>query len=99
MTRVRVPPWDFDVNVDEDGLVGHNNRIIGRVWKGTRTYSPPTHKGSRTVKYHKQVPTWHYSSKNVFLSEGHADTRIEAIQQLLLKFDRSGGLQSKDREV
>ena len=36
-----------------------NYQPIGRVWKGTRTYSPPTHKGSRIAKYHKEVSCWY----------------------------------------
>lgn len=35
-------------------------QVIGLVWKGTRTWSPPTHKGSRVAKFHKQVPCWYY---------------------------------------
>lgn len=32
--------------------------LLGRIRKGSYTYSPPMHKGSRVVLYHKQVPEW-----------------------------------------
>jgi len=31
---------------------------IGVVRKDTYSYSPPTHKGSRVAKYHRQVACW-----------------------------------------
>lgn len=46
------------VELDNDGFVYLDGERIGKVYKTTRTYSPPTHRGSRIVKYHKQVKCW-----------------------------------------
>lgn len=47
-----------EVQIDEDGRVRHAGTPIGWVRKGTRTYSPPTHRGSRIVRYHKRIDEW-----------------------------------------
>lgn len=31
---------------------------IGYLRKGSYTYSPPTHKGSRIARYHRKIPEW-----------------------------------------
>lgn len=48
----------FDVELDEANHASIDGKYIGRVEKSTRTYSPPTHRGSRIAKYHKSVPCW-----------------------------------------
>lgn len=73
----------YYVEVGDQGHVTWEGRVIGRVYRGTRTYSPPTHRGSRVAKYHKQVPCWWYERTG----EGHktwqADTRQEAIRDMI----------------
>jgi hypothetical protein len=59
MTNRAVNYPDTTAEISPDGTVYWRGKEIGRVFKGTRTYSPPTHKGSRIVKYHKQVPCWY----------------------------------------
>lgn len=74
----------FVAHVAEDGAVTIDDRVIGYVKRGTRTYSPPTHKGSRIVKYHKQVPEWHgWKTKETFRRPDIArDTRTEVLRWL-----------------
>lgn len=58
---------------------------LGTVEKTSYTYSPPTHRGSRIARYHKQVPAW--QSRIGLLSDsrrlGMAQTRKEALIRLL----------------
>jgi hypothetical protein len=71
------------VQVADDGSVlldGYG--WIGRVQKGHRTYSPPTHKGSRIARYHKQVPEWHGYRPGSFTADVRADTRREVLTVL-----------------
>jgi hypothetical protein len=58
-------------------------RKIGYVWKGHRTYSPPTHKGSRIVRYHRQVPEWQGSPDSRYSPRIRKDTRVEVLRELL----------------
>jgi hypothetical protein len=76
---------DTTVNVDPvDGAVSWDGRPIGYVWKGERTYSPPTHKGSRIVKYHKHVPEWHgHPSRTGHSPSIRRDTRVEVLRELI----------------
>jgi hypothetical protein len=69
------------VEVGEQGHVAWKGEVIGRVRKGTRLFSPPTHPGSRIAKYHKQVPCWYSESP-----EGRSvswPTRKDAIRFLI----------------
>lgn len=85
MTTVRV--GEHVVGISEQGHVRWRSTVIGRVYKGTRTYSPPTHKGSRIAKYHKQVPCWYATADPTSLiGRGHQeDTRRKAILWLIRK--------------
>lgn len=79
MTTVRID--EYTVDVGEQGTVTWKGRVIGRAYKGTRTYSPPTHKGSRIARYHKQVPCWWAGS---FMGPNtQFDTRRDAILWLI----------------
>jgi hypothetical protein len=72
------------VQLAEDGRVEWNGRTIGYVTRGCRTYSPPTHKGSRIARYHKQVPEWYASTRrHAAKPEFRKDTRREALQALI----------------
>lgn len=72
---------------DESGRrkVRLDGREIGRVWKSTRRYGPPTHKGSRIVRFHKDVPCWRNDAAPYRVT---FDTRKDAIRYLL----REGGV-------
>lgn len=72
------------VHLAEDGAVTWDGQMIGYVWKGSRTYSPPTHRGSRIVKYHKQVAEWHgHPAHSTARPEHRRDTRQEVIRDLI----------------
>lgn len=76
---------DTEVIIDQAGKVWWENRHIGYVWKGARTYSPPTHKGSRIVRYHKRVAEWHGHPER---GEGskprwREDTRQRVLQRMI----------------
>lgn len=73
------------VDVATDGTVTYEGRVIGRVDKGFRTYSPPTHRGSRIVRYHKQVPEWHgwYPDDLFGPAPVRKDTRADVIRRLV----------------
>lgn len=77
-----VPATSLVVREGGDGAVYWGGQIIGYVRKGHRTYSPPTHKGSRIVKYHKQVPEWHgwYGSEGAI---GRPSVRRDSRRQVL----------------
>lgn len=75
-----IPETTVDV---VDGVVSWEGRTIGFVWKGERTYSPPTHKGSRIVKYHKQVPEWHGHPTKRYDASIRKDTRHEVLRALV----------------
>lgn len=77
------------VTVGEQGHVEWNGRIIGRVYKGTRTYSPPLYKGSRVAKYHKQVPCWYADEPGSLGRSYSTDTRQRAILHLIAVRDRA----------
>lgn len=64
------------------GSVYWRERRIGRVYKGTRTYSPPLYKGSRVAKFHKQVPCWWAETMITYHRRDHR-TRKEAIIWLI----------------
>ena len=89
--KVRIPKgymWDATtpeavVEIGEDGGVVWNGSRIGRVWKGTRTYSPPLYPGSRIAKYHKQVPEWHGATMKANDGTIREDTRQRVIQMLI----------------
>lgn len=61
--------------------------LIGYVWKGTRTYSPPAYKGSRIVKYHKQVPEWQGGERR-YDPRHRRDTRQEVLRDLIAEARR-----------
>lgn len=85
------------------GLAGANGREvwslvdgepvarIGTIVHGKRTYSPPTHRGSRIARYHKQVPEWQaratgcYRHTDEFRGNGRyrIDTRQGAVAFLI----------------
>lgn len=71
----------YYVEVGDQGHVTWKGRAIGRVYKGTRTYSPPTHRGSRVAKYHKQAPCW-WAGKSMG-PHVQFDTRQEGIRYLI----------------
>lgn len=84
--------WAYPVDVPQttvalydDGAVTWRGSQIGYVWKGSRTHSPPMHKGSRIVRYHKQVPEWHGHTERPegVRSMYHRDTRQEVIRDLI----------------
>lgn len=82
LDRVEVP--ETTVEVGDDGSVTWRGEVIGSVRKGTRTYSPPTHKGSRIAKYHKQVPEWYAHRPGAFGRPDHrGDTRQYVLQHLI----------------
>lgn len=56
---------------------------IGNVWKGSRRWSPPTHRGSRIARFHRQVPEWHAARASTYSPEWRKDTRVEALRELL----------------
>lgn len=76
-----------EVEIQSDGAVVYKFVRIGYVQKGHRTYSPPTHKGSRIVKYHKQVPEWHgHNGASRWATprpRWRCDTRQEVLQRML----------------
>jgi hypothetical protein len=75
---------ETSVLIDADGAVIWRDRLIGHVWKGTRTYSPPTHRGSRIVRFHKQVPEWQGNlTGHTYGRRYHCDTRQAVIQLLI----------------
>jgi len=77
---------DVVVLIDGDGAVTWNGKQIGYVWKGTRTYSPPTHRGSRIVKYHnKQVPEWKGGEHRRAAPKEYGDTRRDVIRRLVAR--------------
>lgn len=79
------------VLIDSEGNVTREDGTpIGYVTKGTRTYSPPTHKGSRIARYHKQVAEWHGWSPGPRLwpPDAREDTRLDVIRKLM---DVGGG--------
>ena len=78
------------VTIDDDGAVTWKDQRIGFVWKGSRTYSPPIHKGSRIVRYHKQVPEWHAHPTRRFDPLHRKDTRQEAVRHLIADAMRGG---------
>lgn len=73
------------VTVADDGEVQWNGQKIGYVWKGSRRYSPPAYKGSRIVKYNKQVPEWHgdLGLRGRYAPRYREDTRQEVIRCLI----------------
>jgi hypothetical protein len=75
------------VLIDEDGNVTHEDGTpIGCVEKSSRTYSPPTHKGSRIAKCHKDVPEWHGwrpDTPRYGLADVRRDTRIDVLRELM----------------
>jgi hypothetical protein len=80
------------VHIDEDGSVtiDGDDKSIGRVVKGTYTYSPPMYRGNPIVRFHRQVPCWygyrpgrHPSGLGVC---GDRRTRQEVIQHLLAEY-------------
>lgn len=72
------------VQIAADGTVIYGDAPIGRVEKGYRLYSPPTHKGSRIVKYHKRVPEWHGYVRGSH-TPFRRDTRQEVLRDLVAK--------------
>jgi hypothetical protein len=59
-----------------------DGNLIGYVRKGERRYSPPTHKGSRIVRYHKMVPEWQ-GGKERYSRDIRKDTRMEVLRALI----------------
>ena len=92
----RVP--ETKVTVEKDGGVLLDGERIGLVRKGTRTYSPPVHRGSRIVKYHKQVPEWHGWSSDLPLGrpELRADTRVQVLGRMVAAFGKSEAKESRN---
>jgi len=63
ITRIRAQGRDWTLELRPDGednweVSTEGGAQIGRVYKSTYTYSPPTHRGSRIAKYHKSVKCW-----------------------------------------
>lgn len=88
--KVKADHWCYPSPVPEtsvtieDGSVTWEGEHIGFVWKGSRTYSPPTHKGSRIVRYHKRVPEWHaHPTSGSGLPRHRADTRQDVLRLLI----------------
>lgn len=82
------------VMVADDGEVSWHGQKIGYVWKGERTYSPPTHKGSRIVKYHKQVAEWHgdLGLRGRYAPRYREDTRQDVIRCLIAAASKASRL-------
>lgn len=74
---------ETEVEISAEGEVTWEGDCIGYVWKGSRTYSPPLHKGSRIVKYHKEVPEWHGGPRPRYGARHRRDTRQQVIQDLI----------------
>lgn len=78
---------------EENGMraVILDGATIGYVWKGTRRYSPPTHKGSRIVKYHKDVPEWQGNTEPRRYSPAfRRDTRMDVLRDLISALRKAG---------
>lgn len=74
------------MEIDADGFVTLHGRIIGKVERRSRTYSPPMSKGSRIVKYRKQIPEWHgwkFGSAVYMRPDYRSDTRQRVLQQMV----------------
>ena len=82
---IQVPETVVNIDAETGDVTLEDGTPIGRVRKGTRTYSPPTHKGSRIVKYHKQVPEWHgwYADRTYGRPDERRDTRKEVLEYLI----------------
>lgn len=80
------------VQVDVTGAVRElNGRLTGYIHKGNRTFSPPTHRGSRVAKYHKQVPCWFGSLTSATGRDYEADSRQDVIRKLIEARERESG--------
>lgn len=70
---------------------------IGRVFKSSYDYSPPTHSGSRIVRYHHAVKSW--KSEVGFYPDSHTGihhrTRKAALVELLTEAAERGALLKK----
>jgi hypothetical protein len=78
---------DVVVEVDDLGNVFLDGERLGSVEKSHRTYSPPLHRGSRIVRYHKQVPCWRANGTQTgFRHRGDStfDSRADAIAHLVV---------------
>ncbi len=72
------------VSIDSEGWVYLNGREpLGRVYKGTYTYSPPIHRGSPVARYHRKVKCWRAEGTKIDFR-----TRREAIEWLLRERER-----------
>jgi hypothetical protein len=78
-TLVKLGPLEYDSHQS----VYLDGRMIGFVWKGSRRYSPPTHRGSRVARYHKNVPEWHANQKPHMVPRYRRDTRQEVLRDLI----------------
>lgn len=72
-------------------VAGEPVAALGTIKHGTRTYSPPTHPGSRIARFHRQVPEWQARARGVYRVQDHfrgngryrIDTRQGAIAYLI----------------
>jgi hypothetical protein len=93
MTPVHVPHGgrlaeDTTVDIDGDGRVFLHGVPIGRVAKGHSYYSPPVHKGSQIVKYHKKMSEWHgYKDGRPGRPTWRCDTRREVLQRMIVSYN------------
>jgi hypothetical protein len=69
--------------VDRWRVLRDDGAVLGFVWKGTRRWSPPTHKGSRIARFHRNVPEWHGSPHSTWHADIRKDTRVEVLRELL----------------
>lgn len=58
--RGRIWALELQYHDDDDGaeVLSPSGVAIGRVFKSSYTYSPPTHRGSRIARYHRSVSCW-----------------------------------------
>lgn len=71
-------------------VIASSGRHLGRVYKSSYTYSPPTHRGSRIARYHRSVPCWSYESGPTDDRERGVDrkTRKEALIGIVRDYSR-----------
>jgi len=59
--------------------VFNGGKMIGYVWKATRTSSPPVSKGSRIARHHRRITCWRNDLRRI-----PYDTRLDALAELIV---------------
>lgn len=79
----------------------HGDRRLGFIWRGSRTYSPPTHKGSRIARMHREVPEWHAQrelhgpGRDRIRKDTRRGALMELIAQAELNDDRAAAMDAR----